>query len=244
LRVFPCKPADKVPATVHGVLDATTDATRIEAWWTAYPTCNIGVATGGGLLVVDVDSIDAEAELKQLEDRFGALPATIESITAKGRHIYLRYPESRDVRNSASKVATGIDIRASGGYAILPPSLHPSGRRYAWSVDSANALAEAPPWLLDLIEAPKMIRTAGAPFAGTEVTDWVAFIRDGVSEGSRNEDMASFVGMLLTRFDVLVAEQVALAVNDARFRPPLPATEVETIIDSIAKRELQRRRAL
>ena len=83
LRVFPCKPADKVPATVHGVLDATTDATRIEAWWTAYPTCNIGVATGGGLLVVDVDSIDAEAELKQLEDRFGALPATIESITAK-----------------------------------------------------------------------------------------------------------------------------------------------------------------
>jgi hypothetical protein len=244
LRVFPCKPAGKAPATTHGVKDATLDANKITAWWTAQPTCNIAVATGGGMLVVDVDSLDAEAELRQLETRFGALPPTIEAITAKGRHIYLRYPQTRNVRNSTSKVAAGIDVRANGGFVIAPPSLHPSGKRYCWSVDSSSALAEAPAWLLDLIEAPWAHAPGIKAPAGTEGVDWADFIRDGVSEGSRNEDMAKFVGMLLTRFDVLVAEQMALAVNDARFRPPLSSTEVETIIDSIAKRELQRRRAL
>ena len=31
LRVFPCKPRDKVPATDHGCKDATTDRAQIAA---------------------------------------------------------------------------------------------------------------------------------------------------------------------------------------------------------------------
>jgi len=30
----------------HGLRDATTDAARIQAWWMAHPTANIGSRTG------------------------------------------------------------------------------------------------------------------------------------------------------------------------------------------------------
>ena len=71
LHVFPCKPRDKRPATKHGVLDATTNPDAIEKWWRQVPTCNIGVATGAvsGIMVLDVDSIDAEAELQEARKR-------------------------------------------------------------------------------------------------------------------------------------------------------------------------------
>jgi bifunctional DNA primase/polymerase-like protein len=131
------------------VKDATIDPGVIERWWQR-ADFNIGVATGAvsGILVIDVDDVDAEAELRRLETAHVALPATVEAITARGRHLFFRWPE-QDIRNSAGKIAPGIDVRGNGGYIIAPPSLHPSGRRYAWSVDSANVFAPAPAWLLD-----------------------------------------------------------------------------------------------
>lgn len=55
LRVFPCKPKEKVPATAHGCKDATTEPGQIAAWWDGIHLFNIGIATGGGLVVLDVD---------------------------------------------------------------------------------------------------------------------------------------------------------------------------------------------
>src|SRR5262245_19617889 len=55
--VFPCAPGTNTPLTEHGFLDATSDATLIEQWWTQTPTANIGIAAEG-LLVVDVDPVE------------------------------------------------------------------------------------------------------------------------------------------------------------------------------------------
>ena len=67
-------------------------------------------------------------------------------------------------------------------------------------------------------------------------------MRDGVSEGSRNDNLTRLAGYLLRRHvDALVATEIVLAVNDARCRPPLERDEVITIIDSIAAREMKRR---
>lgn len=155
LHVFPCRPHDKRPATAHGVKDATTDRGKIERWWrTAH--YNIAVATGepSGIFVVDIDGLDAEAAMRLLEKRHGALPSTIESITPRGRHLFFQWPGGCDVRNSASKLAAGVDTRGSDGYVLVPPSVHPCGRRYYWSVDSAGAVAAAPAWLLTAIAEP------------------------------------------------------------------------------------------
>ena len=155
MAVFPCRPQDKRPATANGLKDATTDLDIIRQWWRQEPQFNLAIATGAvsGIFVVDVDGLDAEVELRRLEAEYGGLPSTVEAITARGRHVYFRSPEV-PVRNSASKIAPGIDVRGDGGYVLAPPSIHPSGRRYEWSVDCATALAEAPVWLIDKISVP------------------------------------------------------------------------------------------
>jgi hypothetical protein len=99
---------------------------------------------------VDVDGDDGETSLRKLEAEHGPLPPTIEVITGKGRHLYFRIGE-HSVKNSVGQVAPGIDVRGDGGYVLGPPSIHPSGRAYAWSVDSASEFADAPDWLCTLL---------------------------------------------------------------------------------------------
>src|SRR6516225_3528217 len=88
LCVFPCQPRGKCPAVAHGVLAATADLDTIRRWWQQDPQFNVAIATGkpSGIFVVDVDGVDAEAELRKLETQHEALPPTVEVITARGRH--------------------------------------------------------------------------------------------------------------------------------------------------------------
>ncbi|MFJ9434926.1 bifunctional DNA primase/polymerase [Streptomyces sp. NPDC101490] len=56
-RDCPCIPAGR---WCHGFHAATTDVSRIRAWWGRRPGSGVGVACGGaGLLVIDVDAHDA-----------------------------------------------------------------------------------------------------------------------------------------------------------------------------------------
>lgn len=63
----PCLPAGR---PCHGFHAATTDPELLNAWWTASPSCGIGVATGpAGLVVLDVDAHHSE-----IPDRSRLLP--------------------------------------------------------------------------------------------------------------------------------------------------------------------------
>ena len=95
----------------------------------------------------DVDGVDAELELRRLEGGARRPADHRRSDHHAGAASVFKMPNT-PVRNSASKIAPGIDVRGDGGYVLAPPSIHPSGRAYAWSVDSANAIVPAPDWLL------------------------------------------------------------------------------------------------
>jgi Bifunctional DNA primase/polymerase, N-terminal len=151
LHVFPIKPRSKEPACEHGCKDATIDVNVIRQWWRSEPSYNIAIATGSisNIFVSDVDG--GESTLRKLEAENGELPKTVEALTGNnGRHLYFKMP-NHPVRNSAGRLGPHLDIRGDGGYVVAPPSIHPSGRRYEWSVDSANAFADAPQWLLNRI---------------------------------------------------------------------------------------------
>jgi hypothetical protein len=196
----------------------------------------IGIATGAQshCFVLDIDGLDAETELKKLEAGHGTLPSTVESITPRGRHLFFDWPR-QGVRNSAGKIAPGIDTRGEGGYVLAPPSIHPSGRPYYWSVDSGNTFAQAPAWLLN-----KM--TANGHPNGTPPSEWRALVHDGVAEGQRNDSIARLAGHLLRqRVDPYVVLELLLGWNARCCRPPLPETEVATAVDSVARLELRRR---
>ena len=241
MAVFPCRQRSKLPATERGFLDASKDPAIVERWWRSDPNYNIGVATGAvstGLLAVDIDGVDAELELRKLEADHGALPPSVEVITGKGRHIWLRMPGGRDLRCSASKLAPGIDTRGSGGYVLAPPSVHPTGRRYCWSVDSARTIAPAPDWLLAELDAPAR-STEGA--RSTPPTEWRELIK-GVSEGKRDTSATKLAGYLLRRqVDALVVLELLHLWNEARCTPPLPAADIDKVVNSIAGKELKRR---
>jgi len=148
LAVFPLKPGSKFPFRgSHGSLDATTDATQIRAWWTQCANANIGLATGRGLVLLDIDGPDAAAALLDLQRAHEPLPPTAWMRTRRGWHGYFR--TALPVANSASKLGPGLDVRGRGGYGLAPPSVHPSGCAYRWHDDTPPA--RAPAWLERLL---------------------------------------------------------------------------------------------
>jgi hypothetical protein len=127
--------AGKHPRTEHGLHDATVDEAQICKWWRRWPNANIGVPTGAasGLMVLDIDPRHGGSEsLEVLLRKFGPLPNTLEQLTGgDGRHIVLKHPGGH-IPSRALPGAIGIDVKADGGYIVVAPSLHRSGKRYAW----------------------------------------------------------------------------------------------------------------
>jgi hypothetical protein len=184
--------------------------------------------------VLDIDGTDAEAELRKLEKAHGELPPSVEVITARGRHVYFRQPPLTDIRNSASKIGPKIDVRASGGYVLTPPSIHPSGRAYAWSVDCARVIADPPVWLLEKIAAPA--NGNGTP------PDWPTLVAATIHEGARDCTATRLAGHLLRRYvDPRVVLELLQCWNATRCAPPLPAEDICRVVNSIAGKELARR---
>ncbi len=162
----PGKSPGKHPRITAWQNHATCDAAKINKWWRTWPDANIGYASGRGsdVWVFDVDGPEGVASLAELESMHGALPATAEVTTGRGIHrIFLLPTDGRTVPNRTG-VKPGIDTRGEGGYALAPPSLHPSGRRYEWG--EIEHFAEAPGWLLDLVCAPKSGLPAPLPLDG------------------------------------------------------------------------------
>lgn len=218
---------DVVP---QGVKNASVRDADITTWWTRFPNANIGIRTGHGLVVIDIDpQHDGESSIAKLEDTYGRLPATVESITGGGgRHILFHSTVS--VGNSASRLGRGIDIRGDGGYIVAPPSLHVSGRRYEWEASShpeETAFADLPSWVLALCQSK-----AASPRAPSTP------VPDAVIHGSRNDTLfrlaCSLRAKSLSRDAILPA---LLATNVERCVPPLDEAEVRGIADSACKYE-------
>ena len=159
IPVFPCNPLDKKPLTPNGFYDATTDEAQIQAWWTQWPNAMIAAPTGAksNMWVLDTDldpikKIDGEASLAQLTAQHGELPKTLTSFTPRGgRHRVFTWDKSAvtEIRNSASRIGPGIDVRGEGGYVILAPSRTADGGIYRWDPTTDQAVA-APEWLINL----------------------------------------------------------------------------------------------
>ena len=66
----------KQPVISGGFKNASKDLEQISKWWTQRPEANIGIRTGEGLVVLDVDrhGADGVASLEALEKEYGPLP--------------------------------------------------------------------------------------------------------------------------------------------------------------------------
>jgi hypothetical protein len=233
MRVFPLIERTKdQPMMKNNLERATTNPRIISGWWDRRHL-NIGIATGegSGIWVFDIDGDEGEAELRKLEAEHGALPVTVEVITGKGRHLYFRWPADREVRGRIA-VGPGIDVRGNGGYVLAPPSIHPNGRVYTWSVDSGGSFEDAPEWLLDLVVK------GGKPHQPMSPEAWCSFLEEHAEGSRRGSAIARVYGYLLRKFvDPVIALGYAQLFNESRCHPPLDRSEVEKIADEIDHRE-------
>lgn len=230
-RVIPLKPNGKWPLTPHGVKDASADCGVIAAWWERWPNANVGVATGRGWFVVDIDmraSVDGEATWAGVQRVYGEAPMTRVVMTPSGgRHLY--FATDTKVPCSVGKLGQGIDIKGDGGYVVAAGVIN--GRQYETLV---APIAPAPSWLTELVGR-------GTVTART-VTAWRQVSRGGAELGHRNATVTSLAGHLLRYgVDPEVVLELLRGWNQGRCHPPLPDHEVVRCVDSIAARELRRR---
>ena len=134
LRIFPLRPGSKIPFPgSRGLHDATTDPETIRAWWAKAPEANIGIATGHGVDVVDVDGYPGHLARAGNWAMFSALNVigSVSTPRAGGMHYFV---PAAGVGNKAG-LLDHVDYRGLGGYVVAPPSVINSGPnpgRYAW----------------------------------------------------------------------------------------------------------------
>jgi len=233
--VIPVEPRGKRPLVAWlEFQDRQPTAAEVAGWFGHWPEANLGIVTGvvSGLAVLDVDAGHGGAQsLVGLENAHGPLPRTITVATGGGgRHLYFSHPGG--VVHNKVGLAAGIDLRGDGGCVVAPPSLHPSGRRYAWVPGGApgqERLASLPPWL-------RQLARPGPGRAGHPLTHWRERVRRRTLEGERNNTIASLAGHLFWHgVDAEVVFELLEAWNREHCEPPLPVEEVARVVESIAR---------
>ncbi|TWD80387.1 bifunctional DNA primase/polymerase-like protein [Kribbella amoyensis] len=157
--------------TCHGFYAATTDPDRVAAIVAAIPYGQLAVRTGAvsGLLLVDVDPAHGgDRSLMHLMDE-ELVPRTLHVHTGSGGlHLYYRHP-GHHIASRPMPGRPGIDIKADGGYVVLPPSIHHRTHRpYQWG-QTATDVEMPPPGLLAACQPPEAAQTppAGLPTTRT-----------------------------------------------------------------------------
>lgn len=238
--VFPLYPKDKKPITKNGFKNASTDPEQVRSWWTNTPNANIGIATGGGIVVIDIDNDpekgkDGSASLKQWEQANGALPPTLSVKTGRGgRHLYYKSAESFGCRTSAIPY---VDIRGEGGYIVAPPSVHPNGNIYEWETDlNTDTLAEVSATVKKLIEWKEPRKRKNPPVGKLPLPGAIAENLN-FSEGNRNDGLFRLAASLQARGaeDSEILSHIE-SVNERQCHPPLDTQEVQNIVRGVLER--------
>lgn len=172
-----CPHPGKHPACAHGFLDATTDPDTLRALFPDDPNQprNLGLPTGtaSGLVVVDVDprnfppstGTDPFQELLTLVPDLATPTRTASTPgdgTTHGTHLYYRIPSVIPIK-TIPNFRPGIDLKADGGYVILPPSQTLNGT-YEFTTPPTLPAQPLPP---DLLLVPRAPASPGTPGTST-----------------------------------------------------------------------------
>jgi hypothetical protein len=228
---FPCLPS-KAPACPSGFKAATADGDALQSLWVQYPAPLVGVPTGAmsGIDVLDIDS--RHGGDRWLADNAANLPLTrTHGTRSDGFHFLLKHREG--IRNSASKITLGVDVRGDGGYIIWWPAT-------GLSVQHDGMLADWPEWLVEKLlptprqpSAPLPIPHCSRPYVQAALARSMQTVATA-PDGSRNHTLNSEVWSL-ARFipsGELCAQQIATALASAALTAGLGRQETMRTIAS------------
>jgi hypothetical protein len=233
---FPCQ-LSKVPACPSGFKAATANSTALTTLWHQCPAPLVGVPTGAisGIDVLDIDSRhDGD---RWLADNAVNLPLTrTHGTRSDGFHFLLKHREG--IRNSASKIAPGVDVRGDGGFVIWWPAT-------GLNVQNVGVLADWPEWLVEkLLPQPRQPMPpvpsphCKRPYVQAALARSMQTVATA-PDGSRNHTLNSEVWSL-ARFipsGELCAQQIATALASAAIAVGLGRQEtIRTIASALRAR--------
>jgi hypothetical protein len=240
IPVFPCL-ENKAPACSGGFKSATTDITTIKEIWANPSAVLVGVPTGelSGFSVLDIDP--RHGGDKWLADNEHKLPPTRKQQTRSGG-VHLLFKHQSGLRNSAGKIASGVDIRGDGGYIIWWAAC-------GLPVLCDEALAEFPDWLLDMLKpkphpiiklkpSQKIEPICKANVNGTGYASAALFnAAQNVAtapEGRRNDTLNKELWSLLrfVKSDELHVQEIANTLVSAALSAGLTSSEIQQTLRS------------
>ena len=122
LSIFPLKNNTKDGQIIKSwKLEATNDYNQVKYWWGKNTNFNIGIKTGDGLLVIDIDNKNGKNGTKIIEEFYDRFPKTFTVRTPNGGY-HLYYKINKSYPNKVN-LYDGIDVRCEGGYVVAPPSI-------------------------------------------------------------------------------------------------------------------------
>jgi hypothetical protein len=208
---------------------------EIRGWWKQWPNARIAIATGAhsGFDAVDVDGPEALEKLIALCD--GNIPETIYQTTGRpegGQHLLFKC----NGHGLKSHAGGGLDLRTTNDIIVVSPSLHKSGRHYAWGKldpieDGLEDLADFPLGLVEYFRSASKSRNQGGCRRKSNGAGLAP-------RGERHLTMARLVGSWLTQgFDVdmirLKAREWYASLPD---KTDFPEAELEAQLEDMLDR--------
>ena len=152
--VIPVNRSNKKPLIRWGPYQIRPPSIQeIENWWARWPLANIAVITGpvSNIIVVDVDSDKGMERINALIAESTIKPYC--RTPRGGAHFWFKYREGLQTK---AGVLEDIDVRAKGGYVIVPPSIGANDVPYRWVLprDDSEPLPQMPGSLFEALRAP------------------------------------------------------------------------------------------
>lgn len=177
------------PTGVTGRGAPPVTASDIDAWAEDYPAPhNVGIRVPRNVVGIDVDAYDGKCGAKTLaalESLWSPLPVAPMS-SARGDGVsgirFFRIPDEYDPSHLERAIlavgGTGVEvIRHDHRYAVVSPSVHPSGASYCWDTGSIPAIDDLPmlprEWCVDTPESEPE-STSDRVFSKEQATDLLA----------------------------------------------------------------------
>lgn len=120
---------------------------EIEGWSRKWPNMNIGIVTGAisNLLVVDTDTAPAIVRVNDAIPESLLVPC--QRTPRGGKHFFFQHREGFVNR---AWVSEGVDVRTTGGYVVMAPSVNGTGRSWQW-IEGSSIFEVSPPDIPDSI---------------------------------------------------------------------------------------------
>jgi hypothetical protein len=243
LSFFPLSKKSKKPLSawsIHQTRRPTEE--EIKEWQDKNLLNQLAIVCGevSGLIVLDVD--DPETFEPWLKKSKHQLPPTPQVKTSGEKyHCYFRHPGGK-VKNSVKKIP-GADIKADGGYVVAPPSIHPNGSKYEWTISLEDCgLAEVPGWMTEYleVEASTEVAMSNGDMLPPE-DDWVTTALRGVEEGERDNTGIKLAGYYIGRGEPEARVLEMLKAWNLRNPEPLPEKDIKKVVRSAARMEARKK---